>query len=491
MADSERRRLRMLIRSVAAIIVLAAAAAIAAKYWIVPAMVRERLREAAGRYWDGTVEIDQVEFNYFGPIRLRGVRLLDGLGRQHAAARSVTLLLEDITRRPVLRDVVVEGLAVRAWRADGKFVFPVRIPARTDRKALVDMHSLQVDGLRAALYDDGVLRRRFGPWRLELRQAGKSYVVELSGRVGRAAPTVSLDGAMRPGAGGEVVFTGRLSAGEQTLAREFKTVIRPERSGRNALAVELAALALGGKINGSFTFDREPDRTISYSGRLRAQRLRPGRLGALTAGAQPGEWGVLTADVAFNGRGGALAELRGSGQVLLEDVSAARSPGIDQLLTFLNGADRNRTAAYDIEAAFGLRGDTVTLHQAHLASSGYVMKVEKGGTIHLASRKVDLYLITLHLRDLGGFLGRVPLVNLTMILADKLARVHVTGTWDNYRFKKEPMADVSSATMEWLEEMVRSGGRIGSPISGALERLVRTLTGEGAEPPRPRTAPSE
>jgi len=71
---------------------LAIIAGVFTKYYFAPAVVRQRLRTGLADYWEGTVRVGEVSFNYFGPVRLREVEL--------AAPGSDTRLLAGPEREP-------------------------------------------------------------------------------------------------------------------------------------------------------------------------------------------------------------------------------------------------------------------------------------------------------------------------------------------------------------------------------------------------------
>ena len=73
--SNKQKWLRRLTKALLATILLLAVLLVAAKYWIIPAVVRWQIRAQLVKYWDGTAELDELEFNYFGPIYLRGLHL--------------------------------------------------------------------------------------------------------------------------------------------------------------------------------------------------------------------------------------------------------------------------------------------------------------------------------------------------------------------------------------------------------------------------------
>ena len=174
--------------------------------------------------------------------------------------------------------------------------------------------------------------------------------------------------------------------------------------------------------------------------------------------------------------GPALEELTGRGLLLLGDVNARGDPVTREFFAFLDGAAGRIATSSNIEAVFTLRGPLVTLQRGVLTDKLIVMQVEKGGTINLQTRRLDLYLITLQLRGVSELLAHIPVVRLATSLSNKLTRVHVTGTWDDKKFRKEHVKDLSAATLELLQDAIRTGGSLGPGVHGAFHQLFETLS---------------
>jgi hypothetical protein len=99
------------------------------------------------------------------------------------------------------------------------------------------------------------------------------------------------------------------------------------------------------------------------------------------------------------------------------------------------------------------------------------MSVEKGGTIVLRTGVLDLYLVTLQLRGLGGVASSLPVINMAVILTNKLTRLHVTGTWEKETITKEPVKDVSAASVEIFREALTTTDMPAALIDGLLKLL--------------------
>jgi len=169
--------------------------ALAAKFWVVPAVIRHQVRSALGRYWRGQASVDDVEFNYFGPTHLRGLRVTGPARREWAWIGEVTLLLRDWPGlHPYLTAVNVERMRLTAHFAGGRCELPVIVPEASEGAGLgkageyLDVQSVRIKDVSVALVDHGT-GSRCG-WRFSFsadRDAAGRYEVRLL----REAPVAS------------------------------------------------------------------------------------------------------------------------------------------------------------------------------------------------------------------------------------------------------------------------------------------------------------
>ena len=487
---SGRRRLRRILRwSAAALIALVIGAAIATKYWIAPAIVRGRIEDVSARYWDGTVRIGAIDFNYLGPTRVRDIRLLDRQGRVHASAAAVTLKLEDLTSSsPVLAEAVVNDLHLHAHRVAGKLVLPLRLSDDGDTDGQIDLKSLQIWDVSLTLHEEGVAKRRFGPVHVLGRgETGSCVVTLLIGPKDR--PSLSLHATVRSISDRQLDISVRESKDSPPYTEELRmTVSRDAPDGRGGSAKWSATVA-GGKLDGSLSVEAPPGGAFQYTGRIEADRIDLKKLSQVLHMRKLAGSGILTGKLSFRGGGTGLEGLRGRGLLQLEGVPARRDPLTHKLFGLLNGTGIVNEPTSDVQAVFTLRGAVATLQDAILADTLRVMKVERGGTINLQTREIDLYIITMQLRGVSGLLSRIPVVKLATIPFDKLTRVHVTGTWDDQVIRKEPVKDIAAATRDILREAIQTGGQIGPGVHGIFRNVFRALQDVGTTRPRAETGP--
>jgi len=134
--------------------------ALLAKFWIAPAVIRHQVSSALGQRWRGEVSLEAVEFNYFGPIRLRGLRLAGPARREWAWVGQAALYLRGWPGpHPYLTAVHVQQVRLAAYFAAGRCELPLLAPAEPKGEGLakageyLDVRSVRVDDLRVALVD--------------------------------------------------------------------------------------------------------------------------------------------------------------------------------------------------------------------------------------------------------------------------------------------------------------------------------------------------
>jgi len=198
--SSRKRRswLAVLPRIVGGLVVLAACLAVAGKYWILPTIVQSQLRLGLRRVWDGPVEVGQVEFNYFGPIRLARLDLNDRDGRTWLAVRDLTCVLTDWPGTDAtLTDVVAGRAEVTLYVKDGRITPPIRpLPDDQGRflREHVDIQRIKLVSGRLHVFDD---------WGVEARFSGISLAVARQGGAYRASLTHVPSGGIRLTRNGE------------------------------------------------------------------------------------------------------------------------------------------------------------------------------------------------------------------------------------------------------------------------------------------------
>ncbi|MHC4370714.1 MAG: hypothetical protein ACYSW8_24150, partial [Planctomycetota bacterium] len=105
------------------------------KYRAGPEYARMRLERAMSRFWDGQVRLEDVRFTLSGRTYFKGVSLLDSESREWAYATTIITTLGNWpSRRPYLRAVEIDNLAVKLHPYTRKAAFPLKAPSRRSTK---------------------------------------------------------------------------------------------------------------------------------------------------------------------------------------------------------------------------------------------------------------------------------------------------------------------------------------------------------------------
>jgi hypothetical protein len=281
-----------------------------------------------------------------------------------------------------------------------------------------------------------------------------------------------------------------LRANDKPLIRNLDLLVEHGGAGSQTTAVKLTADALGGRINGKASFWRHNGRQTVYDGTIATKRLNLAGLSDVSAERRICGTGLLTGSLAFHGRGAALEDLQGRGEFLLQDIDAHSDPLTRAVFAFLNSTGGRTVTATDVKATFLIGRGVVTIQQAVLGSPLYVMRAEEGGTIDLRSGQLDVYLVTLDVAGAESLLETVPVVGMVTRFSDKLTRLHVTGMWNDQKFTKEPVKDISRAALELFQEMIVTGGRLPLQMPGPFTGLLRPFQARWLQKQTPASQPT-
>ena len=121
-----------------------------------------------------------------------------------------------------------------------------------------------------------------------------------------------------------------------------------------------------------------------------------------------------------------------------------------------------------------------TIKTGQLATTIWAADAEAGGTIDLASRDVDMYVLFLPIKQAGPILNALGAVNplklifkedpLTLIVK-KIIRQHVTGTLDKPVITPEPLSDLAKApagAVNFFKDVAVGAGQLGGGIFKAI-----------------------
>jgi hypothetical protein len=416
----------------AALAAIVAVAAAAGKYVVAPAVVRAQLAAQAGEYWDGEAIVEDVDFRFFGPIRLGSLTLRDRAGRPWLRVGSTALTLRDLGRlRPVLSEIEVRDVSVTLHVANGRIAWPTRTPPQkpAPSRQFVDLRRVAVDPIRLAIRDD----------------RGRSAVsAEL-------AADVTVDDA------------GRLTARCRRL--------------RGRLC--------GGPLVGRFAVSALPsafDESLTYSAQAAARDANVPELFRLLGIAGDLRKGTAAGHVNLQGRGTDPNALRGRGQIRIAKADLHLLPGFRSLVTSLGGDVDAITGGNDVDADFTIRGRRVVFARGRMGNNVTAVKVDPGGWVDWHAGTMDLFVIGAVLRDVEDVLRRIPVIGLGVSLLgglkDRVIGVRVAGRWSDPPSKlirKEPVSDVTAGTAQFFHDVLGAGGRLGGDALGAVNGLFDAM----------------
>jgi len=468
----KRRGLRKLLALLCALVLAGLLAAIVAEHWVIPAIIRSEATAGVERMWDGTLEIGEIDFNFFSPTRIHDVRLVDSQEREWLTVAGVVLHLRDFPgTHPVLTRVEVEGLNASLHLREGRLVLPLRDTAGPPPSWLdeyVDLREILAGEVTVSVHDETRVLRRFTGHDFQARREAAPYEVSLGRLVTDAGPLAS-----------------------DLVASVLITDGRFDATGFKA---SVCGGAVEGRVAGptdSADADATSDQSAAfYAGSLVVRGVDiPALMRALAPSAAT-ERGTLDGSLVVARATGRLEDLRAAGQVRLDDADLRASWLIGQILAFVGTDPNNLSGRTDMHAAFTLEGPVATIVSGRLADRLTAFACEPGGRINLSgqragkpqmgAKELDLYLVVGIVEDVRRVFSSLPIpfAGLVANVVQKLSRLHVVGRYDDpdsIRITKEPLKDIRDGTLEFFRDTVQAGGQLRDgllrPLNGLLESL--------------------
>ena len=536
MGSPKHKWVRRIVKTFAALALLAAIVALLAKPWIIPAILRWQAGSALADYWDGRLEIGEIDFRWSEPIELRNCRLTDARGRMWASVGSVRVILRNWpSTRPVLTDVEVASVNLTAYFDAGRLAAPLLTPPPrepVDWKKYVDLQSLTVRDISFSAVDDSGASYRWDGVQFASRREGAVHRATLRRSVGQdenLALTVSV-GNDDLRAQGELDIEHRLSAAQTSTmlaafdvpgVREIRgrlvarlkfdgplddpARIRPKGTihladvgvfgphgqiardgraaclvqGRSAELLQLAATVCDGTLDASAAFDF--DESFSCRGQAQGEGIDLLLLTRALAGEASASKGKLTFRYAFKHDGAAPPGVLGRGSVFVDDVEVVRIPVITELFR----SQKFDLLRSDVNVEFVHQDSAVTLGSpAQLANRLSAFQAEPGGTFDFRQRTVDMHVYVVPLKQIQPLM-HLQIIGLFGSVAQRLTRLHVRGHWDDPSDKlvtKEPLGDIQQATLEFFTGAARTGGNLGTGVLRGVGDLLKLLNGSRKHP---------
>lgn len=520
----ERRLIKYLARSLRAIAGLIILIAIIAHFWLVPAKFRREVKRSLMKFWDGEVNIEDIEVNYRGPIYLGRVSFFDGAGRECLNTGKVKLVFAEWPgTHPVLTEVEIDRLNLQIPFADRKITLPLvyhfgrtprprkkadirKLIIKDAKVAVADTHgsetlheNLQLLVIKDAnSYGFSLVRDDSAPSE-SLSANGwinsKTLEAELAFKIahtvkspemalvfaalnvpaisadGKLAADLTMSGCLKQPA--TLQPKGTIKLDEWTVAKNDKTIVRNLTTQVNAkdgqfLFENLTAVVFNGSAIGSFYIESRQDGPAIFSGNILTWKMDFAELSSVIGG--PGRKatrGSASFCYNFTGEGTDLQKLVGRGHIFLDDADITVIPVIPHLFRVVGLPQFDPTAMSDAGCTFTTAGPVVTFESAHVDNFFAAVKAEPGGTINLQTKQIDMYVVALALKHIDAVISRIPVVNIFANFKNRLLRFHIRGPWSEAPAKliiKEPIKDIEKATVGFFQDVIQTGDWIAQPI---------------------------
>ena len=457
--EQNKPRRRRLLRFAAWLAVLLAVLVAAAKWLIIPAVLRWQINEYLPEYWDGRAEIGHIEIGLSDEVVFHDVALLDRRGRAWLRIGELALAVRDWpSSHPVLWHVSVTGPSVTAHYTAGRCEPPIRkIPADLWVE-YVDLTGVTVLDASLTAAEDGTETMRWDIPRLTVRREG-DWLATLEDSVRRLQVS-------RFDVSGFVLADDRFEVGRLTGSVKGK-----EQDGQAALSLK-ARVAEGGA--------RE------LTGHLAVRGVDLTELKLPIRGA---EEGLLIGICRFRVGGADGGIFGGQGWLFVDGADLRSVPAAAEVLCRAGIGQLDALADSDVEMRFRLNSSLATFDQARFRISVAAVDVEPGGTIDVLTGQLDAYCIVVLFANVRNVLKAIPLVGLVVDLTEQLSRFRLKGRWSNAEslaVTTEPMKGIAEGSKRFLFGAARSAN--GGGLGGTIGRRLAGIFGNG-DANKPATRP--
>jgi len=452
---------------------------------------------------------------------LEDLNIIDANGVEWFSAKTSQLTFENWPGlRPVLNEIETEGLALQGRLVDGKLRLPVELsPNKTvgSKSDYFDFKKLVVRNASFGLADRQ--GSKIDCDYLSLQPAGQEgfYDIVLTSKGPGERGRISLKGAVNP-ASSEAGLTLEMdhTAQKQETAVVFAALGMPHASAEGKVAADLkidghlnklselqlkgnakfdefvlfikdkvfannlvttakldgqrlsfdwfTAVVCSGPVVGSIHVESEKNRPIKLGGQFLAQKMDFVELTSILG--EPGKKatkGSVTLGYNFSAEGSDMKSLSGNGEVFFEDADITVLPVIPYVFSSIGLAKLDPLRMADVECKFSMAGPVVKIQSAHIASPYAAIVAEPGGTINLQTKRIEMYVNAVPLRQIESIIKKLPVLDIFLNLKDKLTRLYIRGNWSDPPTKlitKRPIEDIKDGTVGFLQDVVKNGGHI-------------------------------
>jgi len=502
--------------------VAAAALAVVVQTAVAPAVVRARIAAEISARSRGRFRVDRpgpVQFRYPGPIRVKGLRVVDRAGRLWLAAPEMRVWLSGLSpsvievEAPAFVLHIPEDAALGSAPSTQPATQPINPAADLDddepdhmavrivggsvavmcgqkQTMLWDEVTLSAEAVRGQVRVSFLGRNAAGSERvaahgtvdrkglaadlaIELNHVVKEdecgFLLRTLGvpLVRRAEGAISADlrlrGPLRQpeklDAEGTVELSDwQVQAGSGMLAERLAAAIRFR--GPRFETTRLAGDMLGGKLTGRLFREPRASGQFQYGGRLSFQEIDLARAAVVIGGSEATSRGRASGSYVFAADRLSGDDLSGRAMILLDDADLVAVPVISDLLRRLEPRP-GLLSLSDGAVVFSHRGPRVRIEEGRLASAVGALEAEPGGEVNLDSGQVDAYVIIVPLNVVRQVLQALPVVKLFVSLKDRLTRLHVCGHVNqppDQLIRPAVLADLRESTTDFFRTMAGTNG---------------------------------
>ncbi len=489
----------------------------------------ERENKVLGKF-DTKIEVSD------GGISFDDLEVRDANGVEWLSAKTSRLSFENWPGlRPVLNEIETEGLVVQARLVDGKLRLPVELSSKKStgsksgyfdfKKLVVSNASFGLADRQGSKIDCDYLsvqpagREGFYDISLESKGPGERGIISLKGIVNpvssEAGLTLEMDypakkqetvvvfaalGMPQASAEGKVVadmkidghlnklpelqLKGRAKFDEFVVFIEEKVfanklVTTAELDGQRLSFDWFSAVVCNGPVEGSIYVETEKNRPIRLGGQLLAQKMDFAELTSIFG--EPGKKatkGSVTLGYNFSAEGSDIKSLSGNGEVFFEDADITVLPVFPYIFSSIGLSKLDPLRMADVECKFSMAGPVMKIQSAHVTNSYAAVVVEPGGTIDLQTKRIEMYVNAVPLRQIESIIKKLPVLDIFFNLKDKLTRFYLSGNWSDPPTKlitKRPIEDIKDGTVGFLQDVVKNGGNISQTMLKGFGVLFKAI----------------
>ena len=355
-----------------------------------------------------------------------------------------------------------ESLAAKfdlGLRRDGSGRFAVKFDGRIQGDVSGEVRPDQTVLARVALSASKILPEKF-QWLI-----GSHRTVHRA--IDGSDFTIRLDATSAPGKPiemlGDAEFTGPIGRAEAKIKGQLGD------KGLRWADADITGDLCDGKIQAKLRIDSIGDKPMKFNLDAVADQVNMPELTRIITPNKIMDSGVGAGEISVSMFARNTAGIKGKGAFFLDNADPAKVPILSDLFAHMN----IKLTSADLRGSFELRGMIATIKTGQLATTIWAADAEAGGTVDLASRDVDMYVLFLPIKQAGPILSALDAVNplkllvkedpLTLIVK-KIIRQHVTGTLDKPVITPEPLSDLSKApagAVNFFKSVAQGAGQLG------------------------------